>query len=109
MSLTGGSVQEKMREEYGEIERSYRSPYFGTFKNKLKKAGEEGLLLFTKYALVIILAYLALLFATNVVSGATNGTQSALYLQELQNKGYLPRVVNGVIPPKEDSNAKIDK
>lgn len=101
--------QLRVRENFQRLQEMAEDSYKPSYKQRLKKAAEEGLLLFTKYALVIILAYLALLFATNVVSGSTNGTQSALYLQELQNKGYLPRVVNGQVPPKEDPNAKIDK
>ncbi len=78
-----------------------------SYLQRLKSALEEGLLIFTKYALVLILAYLALQFGTGVVSGSTNGTQAALYLNELQNKGWLPKVVNGVIPQKpEAENAK---
>lgn len=80
------------------------------FKLKLKSALESGLLLFAKYGLVLILCYLALAFGSNMLSGANNGTQAALYLNELQQKGWLPKVVNGQIPPKqEDENAKLSK
>lgn len=74
-----------------------------SFKQKLKKAGEEGLLIFIKWGLALILAFLVLQFGTQIVSGSINGTQSALYLNELQNKGYLPKVVNGQVPPKAET------
>lgn len=81
-----------------------------SFKDRLKKAAEEGLLLFAKYGLVLLLAYFALAFGTNIMSGSVNGTQSALYLNELQQKGWLPKVINGQIPPKQvDENAKLSK
>ena len=77
-----------------------------TFKERIKIAIEEGLLLFIKYALVIILAYMILTFGTNVVNGSANGTQAALYLNQLMEKGYLPKPVNGQVPSKEIQNAK---
>ena len=76
------------------------------FKDRLIKAGEEGLLLFTKYALIVVLAYFVLAFGTNVINGASNGTNAVLYLNELQNKGWLPKVQNGTVPAKEEQNAK---
>lgn len=78
-----------------------------TFKTRMKYAAEQGLLLFIKYGLVLILAYFALTFGTNVVSGAANGTQAILYLVELQNKGYLPKVNNGVIPEKTNETTPV--
>lgn len=96
-------AQEKMRTDY-EQAIIYRNR--DTFKNKLKIAFEEGIFLFAKWGLIIVLAFLTLQYSMNVVSGSQNGTNAILYLQELQNKGYLPKVVNGQIPPKEIENAK---
>ena len=73
------------------------------YKMKLKQAAEEGLLLFIKYFLVVVLAYFALTFGTQLVTGSVNGTQAAIYLNELQNKGYLPKVVNGQVPMKPEA------
>ena len=87
------SIQEEMLNEFKEKERSYY------FRNRLKRAAEEGLLIFIKWALVITLAYVALQYGTGIISGASNGTNSALYLNELISKGYLPKAVNGVIQP----------
>lgn len=70
------------------------------FLPRLKRATEEGLLLFAKYALVVALAYFVLVFATGVINGASNGTAAAQYLNELQQKGYLPQLVNGQVPDK---------
>lgn len=81
-----------------------------SFTSKLKRAMEQGLLLFVKYALVVILSYFALQFGLNIVSGSQNGTNAVLYLKEAQDKGYLPKVVNGQLPPKmEQPNAQISK
>lgn len=100
-----------LQEEANHImQEEYRNQHFishPTFKRRLKKAGEEGLLIFTKYALVLVLAFLAIQYATSLISGANNGTNSAIYLNELQNKGWLPKVVNGQVPENED--AKIIK
>lgn len=73
------------------------------FRQDLKNAAEQGLLIFVKYGLALILAFLTLQFFTNVVNGSQNGTNAVLYLQELQNKGYLPKAVNGIVPPKSES------
>ena len=70
------------------------------FLPRLKRAAEEGLLLFAKYALVIALAYLVINFTTNVIAGAANGNLAAQYLNQLQQKGYLPQLVNGAVPDK---------
>ena len=78
------------------------------FKQKLKEAAEQGLLIFVKWGLALVLAFFALNILTNVVSGSTNGTQAILYLKELQDKGYVPKAVNGQIPPKQEKdNAQI--
>ena len=97
-------VQERMYKEY---ERAQVGHFHkDSYKNRLKRAGEEGLLIFIKYALVLVLAFFALNYLTSVISGAANGTNAVLYLTELQNKGYLPKVVNGQVPPKEPVAAK---
>jgi hypothetical protein len=79
------------------------------FKIRLKQAAEQGLLLFVKYALVAGLIYIIVVNLTNIISGSANGTQAAIYLNELQQKGYLPKVVNGQIPLKQDSSNEITK
>lgn len=79
------------------------------FKMKLKKAAEEGLLLFIKYVLVAGLIYISLNMISNIIAGSQNGTSAAVYLNQLQNKGYLPKVgQDGQVPPKmENNDAKI--
>lgn len=98
-------AQDKMREDYT-YNRLDRLDDQAMFKTRLKHAVESGLLLFAKYFLVLILGYFALQFLTGIVSGSQNGTNSVLYLTELQNKGYLPKAVNGVIPMRNQSNEK---
>lgn len=71
-----------------------------TFKARIKEALEDGLVLFAKYALVLFLIYLGLNFLNGLIAGSQNGTQSAIYINQLIEKGYLPRAVNGQIPPK---------
>jgi len=89
--------------EYGDNTQFNPNMYVvSTFKVKLKKAGEEGLLLFAKYALALVLAFFTLQFVTSIISGSNNGTNAVLYLKELQDKGYLPKVINGAIPPKTE-------
>lgn len=95
--------QERMKMEYaGAISNLGVQVGEEPFKTKLKSAMEQGLLLFVKYALVLVLTYVALQFGLNIVSGAANGTNAVLYLKEVQDKGYLPKVVNGSIPPKTE-------
>lgn len=72
------------------------------FKDRLKQAAESGLLIFVKWGLALILAFFTLQFVTGIISGSNNGTNAVLYLKELQDKGYLPKVVNGTIPPKQE-------
>lgn len=73
------------------------------YKDILENGFKDGLYLLAKYGLMILIIYFALQFGTQVISGSINGTQSALYLNELQNKGYLPKVVNGQVPPKDET------
>jgi hypothetical protein len=94
------SAQVKMQEDYSNLGQMDIIP---SYKQRMKRAGEEGLLIFIKYFLVVVLAYFALTFGTQLVTGSVNGTQAALYLNELQNKGYLPKVVNGQVPPKTET------
>lgn len=78
------------------------------FKYRLKSAAEQGLLLFTKYFLVALLVYASLQFFNGIVAGSQNGTQSSLYLQELINKGYLPKAgPNGIEPKTETPVAQV--
>ena len=74
------------------------------FLPKLKNAFEEGLLIFIKYVLVIALAFLIVNYATRINQAALNGEQAAIYLNLLQQKGYLPPVQNGTVPdlPKKE-------
>ena len=97
-------AQERMKDEYAGMRGAMTVPLY-TFRYRLKKAAEEGLLITIKYGLVILLSYLGLTFGTNVVNGSNNGTAAALYLNELQNKGWLPKVQNGQVPMKENQNA----
>jgi hypothetical protein len=78
------------------------------YRTRMKKAAEEGLLLFIKYALLIGLIYFSVNIFSNIIAGASNGTSAAIYLNQLQNKGYLPKVgQDGQVPPKqEEPNAK---
>lgn len=70
---------------------------------KLKAAAEEGLLLFAKYALILLLIYVALNFANGLIAGSQNGTQSIVYINQAIEKGYLPKPVNGLVPPKVEN------
>lgn len=70
------------------------------FRERLKKALEEGVVLFAKYALVVALIYGCLMFFNGLMVGSQNGTQSALYLNQLIERGYLPKAVNGEVPAK---------
>lgn len=73
------------------------------FKANLKEAFEQGLLISAKWSVVLLVAYLALTMFTNVINGSNNGTQSALYINQLIEKGYLPKAVNGQVPPKVEN------
>lgn len=75
-------------------------------RDKLRKAAEEGLLLFAKYGLILALVWLSLNFVNGLIAGSHNGTQSAIYINQLIEKGYLPRAVNGQIPTKEMNDEK---
>jgi hypothetical protein len=82
-----------------------------TFTSRLKNACEAGILLFVKYALVLGLIYLGINYITNVTAGANNGTAAAMYLNQLQQKGYLPKISpEGQISPKQEQpNAQVTK
>ena len=73
------------------------------FKQRLKKATEEGILLFVKYALLVLLVFGALQYFNTLVQGSQNGTQSALYLQQAIEKGYLPKPGPNGLDPKQDN------
>lgn len=92
--------KEVMREEYNLRENKVM------FKTRLKYAFESGLLLFAKYGLIVLLIYISLQFVNGLIAGATNGNNSAIYLNQLIEKGYLPRAINGQIPPKEETDEK---
>ena len=78
------------------------------FKQKLRSAAEQGILLFAKYALITILVFAALQYFNGLVTGSQNGTQSALYLNELISKGYLPKAgPNGIEPKVETPVAQV--
>lgn len=77
-----------------------------SFKDKLIKATEQGLLLFIKFALVVGLSYVVINYFTTINSGAINGTQAVIYLNELQQKGYLPKIVDGSISVNPNSLGK---
>ena len=101
------TAQDRMLKEYEDSVRNLgQSSIKLTYKQRLKLAMEEGLLIFTKYGLALILAFLALQFLTGIISGSRNGTNSALYLNELITKGYLPKAENGVIPVRGEGNAQ---
>lgn len=74
-----------------------------SFSSKLKRAAEQGILLFVKYALLVLLVFGALQYFNTLVQGSQNGTQSAIYLNELIQKGYLPKAGPNGIEPKVES------
>lgn len=74
-----------------------------SFGSKLKRAAEQGILLFVKYALLLLLVFGALQYFNVLVQGSQNGTQSAIYLNELIQKGYLPKAGPNGIEPKVES------
>lgn len=71
-----------------------------SYKEILENGFKDGLYLLAKYGLLIVLIYIGLNFVSGLIAGAQNGTQSAIYINKLIEKGYLPKVVNGEIPPK---------
>lgn len=76
--------------------------FLPSFRDRFKKAAEEGILLTVKYGLILVIFYLALQFGLNIVAGSQNGTASLNYLQQAINKGYLPKPgTDGQIPNKE--------
>lgn len=92
---------ERMKTEYDLRENE------AMFRTRLRYAAEQGLLLFVKYALVVGLIWFSVNAITNVVAGSVNGSNALNYLNEAISKGYLPKTVNGQVPPKmEKDDAK---
>lgn len=86
------------------MEAEFRTGHIGlSFKQKLRGAMEQGVLLFAKYALLAVLLYVSLQFLNGLVTGSQNGTQSAIYLNELISKGYLPKAGPNGIEPKVET------
>ena len=94
------TAQDKMLREYASLGQKNIVP---SFKQKLRSAMEQGVLLFAKYALLAILLYVSLQFLNGLVTGSQNGTQSAIYLNELISKGYLPKAGPNGIEPKVET------
>lgn len=72
-----------------------------TFKEQLKEAFKEGLLLLVKYGLLVAVVIYALFFSNQTYQAARNGEQAAIAIMKLQQKGYLPQFVNGEVPDKK--------
>jgi hypothetical protein len=70
------------------------------FLDKLKRAGEEGILLLVKYGLIIAFIIFAFKYFLTIQQMAINGQQAAIYLMELQKKGWLPQIINGQVSEK---------
>lgn len=85
----------KMDEQYNAL--------YPDFKQRLKNAAEQGLLLFVKYSLLVLLVFGALQYFNTLVQGSQNGTQSALYLQQAIEKGYLPKPGPNGLEPKVEA------
>lgn len=72
-----------------------------TFKDQLKEKFKEGLLLITKYGLIIAIILYSFNFYMQTRAMAENGNQAAMAIREMQEKGWLPAFVNGRIPDKK--------
>lgn len=72
-----------------------------TFLQQLKRALEEGILLLVKYGLIIAAIIYAFNFTMQTRQMAINGNQSAIAIQQLQMKGWLPQFINGQVPEKK--------
>lgn len=73
-----------------------------TFKEQLINNLKDGLLLLAKYGLIIIAILLAYNHINETRQMAINGQNAAAYLIQLQQKGYLPQLVNGQVPEKKN-------
>ncbi len=70
------------------------------FLEQLKQNLSDGILLLVKYGFIIAAIIYAFNFLLNTYRAAANGEQAAMFLQELQKKGYLPQLVNGQVPDR---------
>ena len=61
------------------------------FRTKLVKAIEEGVLIFVKFGLIIVLIILSIEYALKIKQAALNGEQAAIAINEYQQKGWLPK------------------
>lgn len=68
----------------------------------IKKAAIEGLLLAIKYGLIILIILYCYNFSNNTYQMSINGNQAALAIKMFQEKGYLPKFVNGEVPNKSE-------
>ena len=71
------------------------------FRDRLKFAMEEGILLVVKYGLVLLIIVFALNYFSQISQAALNGQQAALAIRLFQSKGYLPQIdTQGNVPEK---------
>ena len=77
-----------------------------TFYDDLKDNLREGILLLVKYGLFIVIIIYSFLLLQDTRAKAENGEQAAIFLGELQKKGYLPSIKDGQIPEKTSEQKK---
>lgn len=72
-----------------------------TYKDMLLEAFKEGLLLLVKWGLLIAAIVYAFNYSLQTRNMALNGNQAAIAINELQQKGWLPKFKDGVIPDRD--------
>lgn len=72
--------------------------------DRLKFAATEGLLIFVKYGLIIILIIISVNYFFRVHQAAINGEQAAIAINEFIKKGWLPEIRNGQVPERTNDN-----
>lgn len=70
-------------------------------KYRLIEALKEGLFISVKWGILIALIVYFYNFSMQTRQAAINGEQAALAMRMMQEKGYLPQFVNGVLPDKK--------
>lgn len=73
------------------------------YKDKLIEAFKDGLLIVAKYGLIVVLIWYAFNYSLQTRNMAINGEQATLAINEYINKGWLPKLINGEAPKKEDN------
>lgn len=72
-----------------------------TYKDRLKEAFKDGLVLLVKWGLLFVLAAYTFSYSLQTRDMAFNGNQAALVINEYIKKGWLPKLINGEAPQKQ--------